>query len=190
MGYNVKILNPSDITDQNLEQFDAVIAGVRVYNVDDWMKTKYDVLMHYIQNGGNYIVQYNTRNFISNVPAQIGPYPFGVSGTRVTDENADMHILLPDNPVLNYPNKITSKDFQGWIQERSIYHADQIDSHYETPIGIHDPNEPESNGSLIIAKYGKGNFVYTGLVFFRELPAAVPGTYRLMANLIALPKNK
>jgi hypothetical protein len=190
LGYNVKILNPNDITDENLRQFDAIIAGVRVYNVNDWMSTKYDILMRYIQNGGNYIVQYNTRNFVSNVPAKIGPYPFVVSGTRVTDENADVHVLLPDNPVLNYPNKITSKDFEGWIQERSIYHADQTDSHYEAPLGIHDANEPESNGSLIIAKYGKGNFVYTGLVFFRELPAGVSGAYRLMANLIALPKNK
>lgn len=190
MGYNVKILNPSDIIDENLKQFDAIIAGVRSYNVNDWLNSKYDVLMRYIQNGGNYIVQYNTRNFVSNVPAKIGPYPFVVSGTRVTDENADVHVLLPDNAALNYPNKISSKDFEEWIQERSIYQADQIDPHYQALLGMHDANEPESNGSLIIAKYGKGNFVYTGLVFFRELPAGVPGAYRLMANLIALPKNK
>jgi LmbE family N-acetylglucosaminyl deacetylase len=189
MGYNVTYLHLNNITDENLKQFDAVIAGVRVYNVNDWMTSKYDVLMRYIQNGGNYIVQYNTSGF-GPMKMKIGPYDFAITRTRVTDENAEVHVLLPDNPVLNYPNKITSKDFEGWIQERSIYHADQITDHYEAPIGIHDPTEPESNGSLIIAKYGKGNFVYTGLVFFRELPAGVPGAYRLMANLIALPKNK
>ncbi|HRI20339.1 MAG TPA: PIG-L family deacetylase, partial [Panacibacter sp.] len=98
-------------------------------------------------------------------------------------------MLLPDNSALGYPKKITGKDFDGWIQERSIYQAEQIDKNYEAPLSMHDANEPETNGSLIIGKYGKGNFVYTGLVFFRELPAGVPGAYRLMANLIALPKN-
>ena len=99
-------------------------------------------------------------------------------------------MLLPNHPALNYPNKITPKDFEGWIQERSIYQAGTGDAHFEAPLGMHDPNEPESSGSLIVAKYGKGNFVYTGIVFFRELPAGVSGAYRLMANLIALPKNK
>lgn len=189
MGYNVTILDENNITDENLKHFDAVIAGVRTYNVDDWINGKFDVLMRYIQNGGNYIVQYNTAGF-GATRMKIGPYDFTLSRTRVTDENADVHILLPGHTVLNFPNKITAKDFDGWIQERSIYQADQLDARYEAPLGMRDPGEPETNGSLIIAPYGKGNFVYTGLVFFRELPAAVPGAYRLMANLIALPKNK
>jgi hypothetical protein len=190
MGYNVTFLHPNNITDENLKQFDALIAGVRVYNVNDWINSKYDVLMRYIQNGGNYIVQYNTSGF-APTKMKIGPYDFTLSRTRVTDENAEVRVLLPNHIALNSPNKITSKDFEGWIQERSIYQADQIDStHYDALLAMHDANEPESNGSLIIAKYGKGNFVYTGLVFFRELPAGVPGAYRLMANLIALPKNK
>ncbi|QEC67425.1 PIG-L family deacetylase [Panacibacter ginsenosidivorans] len=190
MGYNVTLLNEATITDDNLKKFDAVIAGVRAYNTQDWLYSKYDVLMRYIQNGGNYIVQYNTSNFISSVSNKIGPYPFTVSRTRVTDENAEVKILQPNSTVLNYPNKITQADFNNWIQERSIYQAEQPDSHYKTPLAMHDANEPESNGSLILTKYGKGNFVYTGLVFFRELPAGVPGAYRLMANLIALPQNK
>lgn len=190
LGYTVKTLSEADITDDKLKQFDAVIAGIRAYNTHDWLTGKYDVLMRYIQNGGNYIVQYNTSNFISSVSNKIGPYPFTVSRTRVTDENAKVTVLLPDNSALNYPNKITEKDFNGWIQERSIYQAEQIDNHYEMPFSMHDGTEPETNGSLVIGKYGKGNFVYTGLVFFRELPAGVPGAYRLMANLIALPKNK
>jgi hypothetical protein len=98
--------------------------------------------------------------------------------------------LLPGNSSLNYPNKITDADFKNWIQERSTYHAEKLDEHYEAPLGMHDLNESESNGALIIAKYGKGNFVYAGIVFFRQLPAGVGGAYRLMANLIALPQNK
>ena len=190
LGYTVTLLNETNITDDNLKQFDAVIAGIRAYNTHDWLAGKYDVLMRYIKNGGNYIVQYNTSNFISTVSNKIGPYPFTVSRTRVTDENAKVTVLLPNNSVLNYPNKITDKDFDGWLQERSIYQAEQLDKNYEAPLSMHDGTEPETNGSLIIGKYGKGNFVYTGLVFFRELPAGVPGAYRLMANLIALPKNK
>lgn len=189
MGYTVKMLAANDITSENLGQFDAVITGVRAYDVDAFLNAKYDVLMQYVQNGGNLIVQYNRSNQISNGQIKVGPYPFGISGTRVTDETAEVKILLPNHSVLNYPNKITADDFKGWIQERSIYQAVTNNPNYEAPIAMHDPNEQESSGSLIIAKYGKGNFVYTGLVFFRELPAGVGGAYRLMANLIALPKN-
>lgn len=190
MGYNVTLLHETTISDDNLKKFDAVIAGVRAYNTNDWLNNKYDILMRYVQNGGNYIVQYNTSNFISSVSTKIGPYPFTVSRTRVTDENAEVKILQPNSTVLNYPNKITAADFNGWVQERSIYQAEKQDEHYEAPLAMHDANETETNGSLIISKYGKGNFVYTGLVFFRELPAGVPGAYRLMANLIAIPQNK
>ncbi|HEY2725537.1 MAG TPA: PIG-L family deacetylase, partial [Parafilimonas sp.] len=190
MGYDVKFLNEKDVTAANLKQFDAIITGVRAYNVHEWLTEKYSVLMNYINNGGNLIVQYNTNNQFGSVKADIGPYNFTIGRTRVTEENADVHILLPNNSALNYPNKITDADFKNWIQERSTYHAEQLDTHYEAPLGMHDVNEPESNGALIIAKYGKGNFVYAGIVFFRELPAGVSGAYRLMANLIALPQNK
>ncbi|MBV9961694.1 MAG: PIG-L family deacetylase [Parafilimonas sp.] len=190
MGYEVKILNENDITASNLKQFDAIITGVRAYNVHEWLSEKYNVLMNYIKDGGNLIVQYNTNNQTGSVKANIGPYNFTIGRTRVTEENADVHILLPNNPALNYPNKITDADFKNWIQERSTYHAEQFDEHYEAPLGMHDVNETESNGALIIAKYGKGNFVYAGIVFFRQLPAGAEGAYRLMANLIALPGNK
>lgn len=189
MGFTVTMLDEKDITDDNLKKFDAVITGIRAYNVHEWLSAKYDILMNYIKNGGNMIVQYNTNNFISSVPPKIGPYNFSISRTRVTDEHADVKILTPDHPALKYPNIITQKDFEGWIQERSIYQAENIDNNYTAPFGMNDANETQSNGSLIIAKYGKGNFVYTGLVFFRELPAGVAGAYRLMANLIALPMD-
>ncbi len=190
MGFEVKMLAATDITDENLKQFDAIITGVRAYDVDPFLSDKYDVLMRFIHNGGNLIVQYNRSNDIGTGKIKVGPYQFGITSSRVTDETAAVHILLPNHPVLNCPNKITPADFDGWIQERSIYQASNGDAHFEAPIGMHDPNEQEGSGSLIIAKYGKGNFVYTGVVFFRELPAGVSGAYRLMANLIALPKNK
>lgn len=190
MGYDVKFLNEADVTNANLKQFDAIITGVRAYNVHEWLSEKYNVLMNYISNGGNMIVQYNTNNQIGSVKANIGPYNFTISRTRVTEENADVDFLLPNHSALNFPNKITKADFDNWIQERSTYQAEQMDSHFEALLGMHDINEPESNGSLVITKYGKGNFVYASLVFFRELPAGVAGAYKLMANLIALPKNK
>ncbi len=190
MGYEVVLLKEKDITAANLKQFDAVITGVRAYNIHDFLLEKYDVLMDYVKNGGNLIVQYNTNNLISTVRAKIGPYPFSISRNRVTNEKAPVKFLLPDHPVLNYPNKITAHDFDNWVQERGIYFAEQMDPVYKMPLSMADPNEPDQQGSLIIADYGKGTFVYTGLVFFRELPAAVPGAYRLMANLIALNKKK
>src|ERR1035438_9173147 len=130
-------------------------------------------------------------NQVGDVNITAGPYPFKISvGSRVTEEDAKVTFLLPKSPVLNYPNKITDKDFEGWVQERSTYQAITLDPHYETPLSMHDTGEDPTSGNLAIAKYGNGNFVYASLVFFRQLPAGVPGAYRLMANLIALPKNK
>ena len=187
MGYKVTLLKAKDITLQGLKKFDAVITGVRAYNTNEWMGDVYDALMKYVQAGGVLVTQYNTNNFISNIKGRIGPYPFGISRNRVTDENAKVNFLLPGHPVLNYPNKISEKDFEGWIQERSIYHAEKIDSNYQRVISLKDSGEKEDDGSLIVANYGKGKFVYTGLVFFRELPAGVAGAYRLFANIIAAP---
>jgi len=185
MGYDVTILKEKDITTANLKQFDAVIAGVRAYDVHEWLAAKYDVLMDYIRDGGNLIVQYN-RNNLTAKKLKIGPYPFNISNIRVTDEQAKVNFVDPQHAALNYPNKITDKDFEGWVQERGIYFASQPDSNYHAILSMHDPGEPEQKGSLIIADYGRGKFVYTGLVFFRELPAGIPGAYRLLANLIAL----
>jgi LmbE family N-acetylglucosaminyl deacetylase len=191
MGYDVTTLIEKDITDENLKQFDAIITGIRAYNLYEYLSNKNDILMRYVQNGGNVIVQYMKSNQVGNKNITVGPYPFTISGgSRVTEEDAKVSFLLPDNPALNYPNKITQKDFDGWVQERSTYQAVKSDPHYETPLGMHDTDEDQSNGSLAIAKYGKGNFVYASLVFFRQLPSGIPGAYRLMANLIALPKNK
>jgi hypothetical protein len=190
MGYDVKYISAAGITDDNLKQFDAIITGIRAYNIHEYLTNNNDVLMRYVQNGGNLIVQYIKSNQVGQKKVKTGPYPFLIdAGSRVTEEDAKINFLLPAHPALNYPNKITEKDFEGWVQERSTYQAVQLDPHFETPIGMHDTGEAQSNGSLAIAKYGKGNFVYAGLVFFRQLPAGIPGAYRLMANLVALPKN-
>ncbi len=192
MGYEVVILKEKDISPGNLKQFDAILTGVRAYNVHEWLLSKYDLLMDYIKEGGNLIVQYNTGIQAGSGPARtrIAPYPFIISRGRVTDEHAAVNFLLPGHPVLNYPNPITEKDFDGWIQERGIYFAEQADPAYEQVFSMKDPGESEQKGSLLIAGYGKGKFVYTGLVFFRELPAGVPGAYRLLANIIALNQRK
>ncbi len=190
MKYDVKILSEADLTDANLQQFDAIIVGIRAYNIYEYLSDKSEVLNNYVQNGGNLISQYIKSNKVGNKNLKMGPYPFSINaGMRVTEEDAKVNFLLPRHPVLNYPNKITDTDFDGWIQERSTYQVDQADAHYEMPLGMNDTNEKQSNGSLAIAKYGKGNFAYVGLVLFRQLPAGVPGAYRLLANLIALPKN-
>jgi LmbE family N-acetylglucosaminyl deacetylase len=193
MGFDVTLLSEADITDAGLQPFDAVIIGVRAHNIHEYLSDKNDILNNYVMNGGNLIAQYLRTNTIgiSTKRVKLGPYPFSISGgPRVTEEDAKVNFLLPQHSVLNYPNKITEKDFNGWVQERSTYQVVQSDQRYEMPLEMNDTNEKASNGSLAIAKYGKGNFAYVSLVLFRQLPAGVPGAYRLLANLIALPQNK
>ncbi|MDP4130137.1 MAG: PIG-L family deacetylase [Bacteroidota bacterium] len=189
MGFAVTILNENNLTASVLQTLDAVIAGVRAYDVHDWLFSKYEVLTDYVKNGGNLIVQYN-RNNSENARTRIGPYPFSISNARVTEEDAAVNFVHPEDPVLHFPNQITDKDFEGWIQERGIYFATHADPQYREIFSMHDTGEQDQKGSLITAAYGKGNFTYTGIVFFRELPAGVPGAYRLLANLIAQNQNK
>jgi LmbE family N-acetylglucosaminyl deacetylase len=190
IGYNVTILTDEMLKTENLSRYQAILTGVRAYNTTERLQLYYPKLMQYIQNGGNLIVQYNTNSRIGPVVAKIGPYPFTISRDRVTDEHAEIQMLLPQHPAFNIPNKIGPDDFEGWIQERGIYFAGEMDAHYKGLLSMHDPGEKASEGSLIVTPYGKGNFVYTGLVFFRELPAGVPGAYRLLVNLLSLPPNK
>lgn len=190
IGYDVTILTDELLAKEDLTAYSSIVTGVRAYNTNNRMPIYYDKLMAYVQQGGNLIVQYNTNNRIAPMETKIGPYPFTISRDRVTDDNAKVEFLNPKHPVLNTPNVITQKDFEGWVQERGIYFATQLDAHYESIFAMHDPNEEPHKGSLIISKYGKGNFVYTGLVFFRELPAGIPGAYRLFVNLLSLPQNK
>jgi LmbE family N-acetylglucosaminyl deacetylase len=186
VGYTVTVLNDEQIQKANLSEYAAIITGVRLYNTSETIDKHYDKLMEYVKNGGNLIVQYNTNSRVGPLKNKIGPYPFTISRDRVTDETARVDFLNPEHRVLNYPNKITKEDFEGWKQERGLYFATELDKNYETIFSMNDKTEPAHEGSLIIAKYGKGNFVYTGLAFFRELPAGVPGAYRLFANIIEL----
>jgi len=190
IGYDVTILTDELLVNENLSKYNAIVTGVRAYNTNDRLQIHYNKLMEYIKNGGNLVVQYNTNNRIGPVVAKIAPYPFTISRDRVTDEQAKVTFTNKDHSVLNFPNKINDNDFDSWIQERGIYFATELDKEYQTIFEMNDPSEKPSNGSLIVAKYGKGNFVYTGLSFFRELPAGVPGAYRLFVNLLSIPQNK
>lgn len=187
IGYDITLLNDELLATENLSKYNAIITGVRAYNTNEKLQNYYQQLMEYINQGGNLIVQYNTNNRIGPLLAKIGPYPFTISRDRVTAENAEVRFLKPNHSALNYPNKITAADFENWIQERGIYFATEADKNYEAIFSMNDANEKASEGSLIVAKYGKGNFVYTGLDFFRELPAGITGAYRLLINLISLP---
>jgi len=183
VGFEVSVLNENLLINTDLSKFDAIVTGVRLYNIEPRMKFMNDKLLKYVENGGVLLVQYNV-----NQPLQInniGPYPFTVSRERVTEEDAPIKVTNPSLKVFNYPNKISEKDFEGWIQERGIYYVANADTNYQLPLSMKDTGEREQNGALLIADYGKGRFVYTGLSFFRQLPAAVPGAYRLFVNLIS-----
>ncbi len=190
LGYQVVNLKESDITLENLSSLDAIVVGIRAYNMYEWITEKNDIINQYIQQGGNYIVQYLKSNQVGISKVKVGPFAFSVNASRrVTQENVPVDFVLPNHPVLNVPNKITSEDFEHWVQERSTYQAENIDPHFEMPLSMHDANEPASNGSLLIASYGKGNMIYASITLFRQLPAGNPGAYKLLANLVELTKH-
>ncbi|HEX3800791.1 MAG TPA: PIG-L family deacetylase [Verrucomicrobiae bacterium] len=185
MGYSVTLLD-DNLTPEKLRGLDAIVIGVRAYNVRTNIASELPALFAYAENGGTVIAQYNRPTGL--LTSKLAPYELHLSGERVTDETAAVTFLAPEHPVLNTPNKITDADFSGWIQERGIYFPDRWDDHFIPILACHDSGESPLKGSLLVAQYGKGYFVYTGLVFFRELPAGVPGAYRLFANLISLGK--
>ncbi len=186
MGCDVTMLTGEDLTTNRLKDFDAVVIGVRAFNVRTDLAAKMPELFAYVESGGTLIEQYNRPNDLK--AGKLAPYDLRLSGDRVTDENAAITFLAPEHPVLNTPNKITQADFDGWVQERGIYFPNQWDEHFTPILACNDAGESPLKGALLVAQYGKGHFVYTGLVFFRELPAGVPGAYRLFANLISLGK--
>ena len=186
IGYKVKIIDPEDINDKNLKQFDAIVLGIRAYNTVPALKYKQKFLLDYVKEGGNMVVQYNTSRRVNVAP----PYALQLSRDRVTDENAKVTILEKNSSVVNFPNQITDKDFEGWVQERGLYFPDSWSSEYTAILSMNDKGESKKNGSLLVTKYGKGNYIYTGLSFFRELPAGVPGAYKLFANILSLGKEK
>ena len=186
IGLDVTALDDVEASIGDLGKYDAIVIGVRAYNTLDRMPVYQPRLLDYVKEGGTLIVQYNTNRGLKIGEAELGPYPLELSRDRVTVEDAPVELLAPDHPALNYPNKITAADFEGWVQERGLYFPDKWAPEYTALLGSHDPGEESHDGGLLVADYGEGHFVYTGYSFFRELPAGVPGAYRLFANLIAL----
>ncbi len=187
LGYEVELITEENFRSLDLSKFDVIMTGVRAYNTKQFLKSARTELMNYVENGGNLVVQYNTSHRL--VTKEIGPYDMKLSRDRVTVEEAKATFISPEHPVLNYPNKITQQDFEGWVQERGLYFPNEWDERYTPIISWNDPEEDEKQGALLVAEYGKGHFVYTGISFFRELPAGVPGAYRLMANILSLGKK-
>ncbi|MDX1463848.1 MAG: LmbE family protein, partial [Marinirhabdus sp.] len=186
IGYEVTTVPPDEITAANLAQFDAVVVGIRAYNTVPELAFKQAELNSYVENGGTLLLQYNTAHRM--VTQDIAPYPLTLSRDRVTDEFSEVTILAPNHEVMTQPNTITQADFEGWVQERGLYFPSEWDSKFTPILGMKDKDYPESKGSLLVAPYGKGHYIYTGLSFFRELPAGVPGAYRLFANLLSIGK--
>jgi LmbE family N-acetylglucosaminyl deacetylase len=183
-GYDVRLLSDEDLLSADLAPFQTIVAGVRAYNTRPALPMAQKRLMDYVSAGGTYVVQYSTSGRTES--PDTGPYPFKISRDRVSEETAPVTLLDPSHPTLSYPNAIGEADFSGWVQERGLYFADAWDSTYAAPLEAHDAGEPARRGALIVARHGRGYFCYTGLSFFRQLPAGVPGAYRLFVNLVEL----
>ena len=183
VGVIVEKFDSEDITLEKLNSFDAVILGIRAFNVHESLSYKKNVLWTYARQGGNLLIQYNTSRGLKT--RTITPYSIELSRDRITDENSKVKMLDGKHPLLNSPNKISLDDFEGWVQERGLYFPKQWDKNFSPLFEMSDPGEQPKRGALLVANYGEGKVVYTGLSFFRQLPAGVPGAYRLFFNLIA-----
>ena len=194
MGLSVTLLTAADLEQRNLSEFDAIVAGVRAYNVRADLPANQHRLLEYVRAGGTYIVQYNT--FDRGGLPQIGPYPltFGTDmqrrHDRVSVEDAPVALPNPGNPLLHAPNEITPRDFEGWVQERGLYFASKWDPRYQPVLESHDPDAPPNPGGMLYARYGGGVFVFSGYAWFRQLPAGVPGAYRIFANMLSASKTR
>lgn len=187
MGYKVTLLKPEDISTEKLKLFNVVMTGIRAYNTLNVLAYKQDMLFDFVKGGKTMIVQYNTNTGL--VTPKIAPYPLRISKDRVTEENAAVHFLAPNHAVLNYPNTITANDFKGWTQEQGLYYPDEFDKAFTPILSSHDKGESDKKGALLVAPYGKGNYIYTGLSFFRELPEGVSGAYKLLSNMISIQSS-
>jgi hypothetical protein len=186
IGYSVKMLSEADITAKNLAQFSAVVLGIRAFNTQERISNWLPELFAYVKDGGVVIAQYNTLAELKS--EQLGPYPLEISRDRVTDENAEVRLLAPNHPLMTSPNQISSTDFEGWVQERGLYFPKNWDPAWTAILSCNDPKEKPLDGGLLVAKLGKGFYVYTSYSWFRQLPAGVPGAYRLFANMLSLGK--
>ena len=185
LGATVEPLDATALATDDLSQFDAIVAGIRAYEVRPDLIAANARLLEYVRRGGTFIVQYNKYEIVDG---DFMPYPATMTRPhgRVTDEHAAVTLTAPDHPLLSWPNRITPADFEGWVQERGLYFLDTFDSRYEAPLSMADPGEPPQTGALVAARAGEGWYVYTGLALFRQLPEAVPGAFRLLANMVSL----
>jgi len=189
IGYEVREIDPKLISERSLSQYDAVIVGIRAYNTVDELVVKQAALLNYVRKGGTMIVQYNTNRRLK-VEENLAPYELKLSRQRITDENAEVTFLAPDHELMNYPNKIEKSDFDGWVQERGLYFPSEWSDEFTPLFSFEENGEGPMEGSLLVAKYGEGHYIYTGLSFFRELPAGVPGAYKLFANMLSIGRNE
>lgn len=187
MGYDVLVLADHEITLATLQRLDAVVLGVRALNTHPRARYFMPVLFEYVRQGGTVVVQYNTNQRLE--VDKVAPHPLTLGRDRVADETAPVTILAPEHPVITTPNQITSTDFDGWVQERGLYFPSQWDESFQPVLSMADPGEDQKQSSLLVARYGEGYYVYTGLSFFRQLPQGVPGAYKLFANLVSLRDN-
>jgi hypothetical protein len=188
VGYTVDLLSDEYLRGSDLGIYDAIITGVRAYNTRDILKHVQKRLLDYVSAGGRLVVQYNVSRRLKVQP--IGPYPFRLSRKRVTEEEAGISFPYPNHPLLRVPNKIEPADFDGWVQERGLYFADEWDEKYTSLLSCCDGGEEPQKGGLLVAQYGKGVFVYTGYSFFRQLPAGVPGALKLFINLVGARETR
>ncbi|MGC2465786.1 MAG: PIG-L family deacetylase [Candidatus Acidiferrum sp.] len=187
LGIHVHFVSPQDIASGDLSKYDVIVMGVRAYAARPELRTQNGRLLEYVKNGGVIIVQYETMEYSRGY----GPYPYTLTNDaeKVVDENSAVEILRPENPVFNWPNKITTNDFKGWIEERGHDFMKEWDPHYEALLETHDPNQDPQKGGLLFARYGKGVYVYSAFAFYRQLPEGIPGSFRIFANLVSLPRN-
>ena len=187
LGFEVEVFEVSNLALLDLSSYSSVVLGIRIYNVHPELTNYHEKLYKYVENGGNLVMQYNTASR-SLRELEFGPVPFKLSRNRVTEEDAEVTFLMAEHPIMTTPNKLIKKDFDGWVQERGLYFAGTWDESYSALFSWHDQYEDPVNGALIVANYGKGQFVYTGISFFRELPKGVEGAYRLLANILSYQK--
>jgi hypothetical protein len=191
LGCEVVLLDAPDLASGDLSKFDAIITGVRAFNLRDDLRASHQRLMDYVQHGGTLVVQYNVLEGFGTPASQLadaGPYPITISRNRVTVEEAPVEILSATDPLLNFPNKIGQSDFDGWVQERGLYFPSEWDAKYKTVIATNDPGEKALPGGILSTRYGQGAYVYTSYAWFRQLPAGVPGALRIFANLVSAGK--
>jgi len=183
LGMSVTLLDDEALATRDLRGFDAIVVGVRAYNTRSALHESQARLLRYVEAGGTLVAQYDVDRGL--VVDQLGPFDLKLSRDRVTEEDAAVRVLDPEHPLLRFPHRIEPRDFQGWVQERGLYFASSWDKRYKALLAMHDENEPDRTGGLLVASYGKGTYIYTGLAFFRQLPAGVPGALRLFINLLA-----